>query len=303
MKNKFKGWGSGLLNGIIALALSTMLMAASAPFDPDETKPADSDVVSQYPAIERSFRDIIESWLVIDHDKTIGGHDQISFVDQASDPTYASGVIGVWNNAGVLSTRVASGAITVLSSIPAGTVVDYAGASAPTGWLLAYGQCVSRTTYAALFTALSTLYDDGCSGTEFGIPDTRGRVTAGDDDMGTVSANRLTGLTNGVNGDTLGATGGLESFVLSEANLAAHDHAMAHSHTIAHTHLETRIQNGSLGFTGGGPFAESFNSLNTGGTSTGSSGGSSAANTSNAGSGTAKGHIQPTIILMKIIKT
>ncbi len=56
---------------------ATLVYGASAPFDPDETKPADTDVVSQYPAIERTYRDVIESWLVVDHDKTVGGHDQL----------------------------------------------------------------------------------------------------------------------------------------------------------------------------------------------------------------------------------
>jgi microcystin-dependent protein len=38
---------------------------------------------------------------------------------------------------------------------PAGTIVDFGGILAPTGWLLCYGQAVSRTIYSALFTALS----------------------------------------------------------------------------------------------------------------------------------------------------
>lgn len=39
---------------------------------------------------------------------------------------------------------------------PPGMVTPYAGISAPTGWLLADGSSVSRTTYAALFSALTT---------------------------------------------------------------------------------------------------------------------------------------------------
>lgn len=38
---------------------------------------------------------------------------------------------------------------------PVGTVVDYAGVTAPSGWLLCYGQAVSRSTYADLFTILN----------------------------------------------------------------------------------------------------------------------------------------------------
>ncbi len=38
-------------------------------------------------------------------------------------------------------------------TIPVGTSVEYGGHTAPPGWLLKYGQNVSRTTYAALFAA------------------------------------------------------------------------------------------------------------------------------------------------------
>lgn len=38
---------------------------------------------------------------------------------------------------------------------PVGTMVDYAGVTAPSGWLLAYGQAVSRATYASLFAVLN----------------------------------------------------------------------------------------------------------------------------------------------------
>ncbi len=40
--------------------------------------------------------------------------------------------------------------------MPAGTIIPYAGSSAPNGWILAYGQAVSRTTYSALFAAIGT---------------------------------------------------------------------------------------------------------------------------------------------------
>ena len=46
------------------------------------------------------------------------------------------------------------------SSIPAGTVVPFAGNTVPSGWLLCDGSEVSKTTYADLFAAL----DDGASG-------------------------------------------------------------------------------------------------------------------------------------------
>jgi microcystin-dependent protein len=38
---------------------------------------------------------------------------------------------------------------------PSGTVADFAGINAPSGWLLCYGQAVSRTTYSTLFAAIA----------------------------------------------------------------------------------------------------------------------------------------------------
>jgi microcystin-dependent protein len=94
---------------------------------------------------------------------------------------------------------------------PIGAVTAYAGSSAPTGWLLCYGQAVSRTTYADLFAVVSTTYGVGDGSTTFNLPDLRGRAVAGKDDMGGSSANRLTNQSGGLNGDTLGATGGAET--------------------------------------------------------------------------------------------
>lgn len=100
-----------------------------------------------------------------------------------------------------------------------GEIADYAGSTAPALWLMCYGQAVSRSTYAALFTAIGTAFGVGDGTSTFNLPDCRGRVVAGQDDMGGTSANRLTGLTNGVNGDNLAAAGGLESATLLQANL------------------------------------------------------------------------------------
>lgn len=55
-------------------------------------------------------------------------------------------------------------------------VSDFAGTSAPTGWLLCDGTAVSRTTYAALFAVISTVYGVGDGSTTFNLPDGRGRV-------------------------------------------------------------------------------------------------------------------------------
>lgn len=109
--------------------------------------------------------------------------------------------------------------------IPIGTVHDFVGPSAPTGWIFPYGQLLSRTTYSALFNLIGTTYGVGDGSTTFNAPDLRGRVVAGKDDMGgSGSANRLTNQTGGLDGDVLGATGGTETHTLLETQIPAHTH-------------------------------------------------------------------------------
>lgn len=62
---------------------------------------------------------------------------------------------------------------------PPGAVIAFAGKTAPEGWLLCDGRTVSRTTYAALFTAIGTIYGAGNGSTTFTLPDLRNRVPAG----------------------------------------------------------------------------------------------------------------------------
>lgn len=67
-----------------------------------------------------------------------------------------------------------------LSNMPAGIgPIPFAGTTAPTGWLECDGSAISRTTYAALFTAIGTIYGGGNSSTTFNIPDCRGRTIIG----------------------------------------------------------------------------------------------------------------------------
>jgi microcystin-dependent protein len=107
------------------------------------------------------------------------------------------------------------------SSTPVGTVTSFAGSTAPSGWLLCSGQTISRTTYAGLFAILGTTYGVGDNSTTFNIPDLRGRVIAGEDDMGGTAANRLTSGGSGVTGTTLGATGGAETHTLTSSQQAS----------------------------------------------------------------------------------
>jgi len=97
--------------------------------------------------------------------------------------------------------------------LPAGILMPYAGSSEPTGWVFCYGQTVDsvvNTAYARLFTAIGTTYG-GTGASSFIIPDLRGRIPAGKDNMGGTTASRLTSGVSGITGTILGAAGGNES--------------------------------------------------------------------------------------------
>jgi microcystin-dependent protein len=76
---------------------------------------------------------------------------------------------------------------------PAGTVIYTARSTAPTGYLKANGDAVSRTTYATLFSAIGTTYGGGDGSTTFNLPDLRGEFVRGLDDGRGVDTSRTLG--------------------------------------------------------------------------------------------------------------
>jgi microcystin-dependent protein len=80
--------------------------------------------------------------------------------------------------------------IAVAEATPAGMVAHFACNSAPAGWLKANGAAVSRTTYAALFSAIGTTFGSGDGSTTFNLPDLRGEFIRGWDDGRGVDSGR-----------------------------------------------------------------------------------------------------------------
>lgn len=176
---------------------------------------------------------------------------------------------------------------------PVGVIHDFAGSTAPTGWLLCYGQAVSRTTYANLFAVIGTTYGVGDGSTTFNLPDLRGRYSPGKDDMGGVAANRITVAGGNFDGTVLGQTGGQQNRTIAQANLPNVTFAVTitdpgHTHTFGTTNL---LGGGANVVQAGAGVNSVTTSSTTGITASAASG----------GSGTALATLPGTIILNKII--
>ena len=91
--------------------------------------------------------------------------------------------------------------------IPTGTLLDYAGSTAPTGFLICDGSAISRTTYADLFSVIGTTYGIGDGSTTFNLPDLQGKISVGLD-------------SNDTDFDALGETGGSKTNKLELENYA-----------------------------------------------------------------------------------
>lgn len=187
--------------------------------------------------------------------------------------------------------------------VPLGTVLDYTGSTAPSSnFALAAGQAISRTTFAPYFALVGTTYGVGDGSTTFNIADLRGRVIAGQDNMGGAAAGRIgTALvTDGgtINGQTLGSVGGSQSHVQTTLELVTHNHTGSGNVTDpghTHTYENPLAGGGNAGGAGG----------SVGVTNTGSSTSNITVptlNINNSGSSNAMAWLQPTVILTKIIR-
>ncbi len=176
--------------------------------------------------------------------------------DTTNDELYISEGGGTWGK--------------VATSFPAGILTPYAGSSAPTGWLLCYGQSISKTTYPDLWDAIGYTY--GGSGDNFNVPDMRGRILAGLDNLGASSANRLTGSW----ADGLGGNSGAETHTLSTSEIPAHNHDILNDQSGGSFATPSIVK-------GNGAYYNTYTTENTGG-------------------GGSHNNVQPTIAVSYIIK-
>ena len=110
-----------------------------------------------------------------------------------------------------------------LQQTPIGTITAFGGATAPAGWKLCDGSEITILDFESLFLVIG--YNYGAIGTvtsgNFKLPDLRGRVPLGTDNMGGSSANR----TLDTAADTLGLSNSKTSeLTLQQRNLPEHRH-------------------------------------------------------------------------------
>lgn len=185
---------------------------------------------------------------------------------------------------------------------PLGGALMFFGPTAPnSSFVFPFGQAISRSTYSTLFAMFSTTYGVGDGSTTFNVPDLRGRIPAGKDDMGGSAASRLTSTYFGTSAAALGAVGGLESHTLTAAQIpsitSANTGSIALSVTgTAQVQKAPIVQQYSPGSTA--PGAANLGDL----TSTGTIAIGSAAVTSNNTSGGAHNNVQPTIVCNYILR-
>jgi microcystin-dependent protein len=168
--------------------------------------------------------------------------------------------------------------------IPTGAMLDFAGASSPSGFLLCDGSVVSQTTFAALFAAIGTFWNTGGEGAgNFRLPNFQRRTAVGSGGTGT-----------GTLGNIVGDTGGAESVTVVQN---------------AHGHIgTTQFAPGTVATANGASWPYGFTSITTGTVFVGGAtpAGPAPANMLNTSTTTATNQpssvIQPSAIVTKIIK-
>ena len=111
--------------------------------------------------------------------------------------------------------------------LPCGSIVNFAGSTPPTGWLICDGRELPILEYSNLFDIIGYTYGNDSSG-YFCLPDLQDRVPLGKK-----------------SNTTLGDTGGSNSVTLTTNQLPSHSHSGTSDSNGSHSHTGTTDLNGS----------------------------------------------------------
>ena len=176
-------------------------------------------------ATDVSFRgdDITPRTFTTSISNTFIGNQTLTTTSEVSDEIIINRTAGI---TGIYKTTV--GAITnSIPTPPVGSMMAFAGATAPTNWLFCDGAEVQRAVFNTLFQVIGTQYGTPSNSSVFKLPDLRGRFPLGKDNMsnpglGQGSADRVTSPT----ADGLGLGAGNEKKTITKENLPNHEHTL-----------------------------------------------------------------------------
>ncbi len=178
--------------------------------------------------------------------------------------------------------------IDALTSTPTGMLADFAGTVAPSGWLVCDGSAISQTTYAPLYSVIGTTWNTGGEGAgNFRLPALSRKVTVGSGGSG-----------SGTLGNAVGNTGGAETHVISSGELPTHNHTITDP---GHTHTTLCDSGGQV--TNGGSGQNTMGRRVSPASDAAIVSATTGITTQNSGSSTAMSLIQPSAVVLKIIKT
>lgn len=111
--------------------------------------------------------------------------------------------------------KVVNGQITG-DTLPIGSIIPFGGETAPSGWLLCWGQELSRASYPELYSVIGDAFGGDDGDLTFNLPDLRGRTIVGKNLADT-------------DFDTIGETGGEKKHTLTIDEMPSHNHNLNNS--------------------------------------------------------------------------